>query len=222
MPGRIQRRRRSRRIQPRFSKMCQSSHDQIVSPLRSCTRQLKPRSNCCKPHSACWAMRKGSRRRIWNGPFQARSHKLLCLPCRHRSSQRRDSPSGRRSSWVPPRRQSSRLSRIETECPKASAQGERRLEELQLQGKSPVAPVSDVEAELVSSPSASGRAPRIVDESCRKAYKAEGLFSRGLARIHSSVVVSVDGRLSCGRAGSPHPRRPQPGHRTEFDVDEES
>ena len=90
------------------------------------------------------------------------------------------------------------------ECIKALAEGERRLEELQLQEKSFVAPVPDSEAELVRL-RASGRAPRIGERS-PETHEAEDLSSGGHARVDSSRVVSLDRRPSGGRAGSSHPR----------------
>ena len=68
---------------------------------------------------------------------------------------------------------------------------------------------------------ASGRAPGI-GESFSEALESEGLPSGGHARVDSSSVVSLDGRSSGGRAGSPPPRKPQSSHRVEFDADEGS
>ena len=108
-------RRQRRRIQPRFRKLQETNDDQTINLLQEYTRQLKPRSTGCRLRSAC--CRQGRQGESGTGSC-ARRHKLWCVPCRDRSSLRRHSSSGRRNAWLSPRRQSSRLSRIETSVSK--------------------------------------------------------------------------------------------------------
>ena len=214
MPGRTRRRRRSPRMHPRFRKLCKTSHE-FVNLLRRCTRQLKQRSNGCKPLSVLGDADAVEKENLERALSRARTQAVVPVSAQIISTK----------GFI--EREKKRLATAEEaiiaavkyrdECIKALAEGERRFEELQLQEKSFVAPVSDAEAEL----RASGRAPRISERS-QEAHEAEDLSSGGHARADSSRVISLDGRPSGGRARSSSSRRPQSRHRVEFDADEGS
>ena len=193
----------------------------LVSHLRSCTRQLMPRSHGCRLRSARWAMRTWSRKSIWNELSCVRRIKPWCLPCQHRSFQRRDIHRAREETVGCCRGGG------ESGCPESRRMSRRfgagREKARRIAGarEEPVCTRPRSRGRVESSPSASGRVARI-DESCRQAHKAEGRPRRDHASIGSSRVVCLDGRPVSGRAGSTHQRRPQSRHRTEFVVDERS
>ena len=92
----------------------------------------------------------------------------------------------------------------------ALAQGEKRLEELQSQQRSPFAgPVDDAETEFA----------RLRAQVASERYRTATHEGSGDAQFGSSRALSMDGRESQGFGGSCQHGRPQSGCRFEFHVD---
>ena len=93
----------------------------------------------------CGHGREGS---VWNELSCVRRLKSWCLPCQHRSLQRRGFIE-REKIWLVVAEEAVKVAvRNRDECLDALVQAEKRFEELQAQEKSPFAPVRDPEVEL--------------------------------------------------------------------------